>query len=351
LRNKIGGEENMAISFKLLAIGITGGLTLFSLAILSRVLFGIIRSRFQQDKLLDAAARREKHAPKVTEIPTRFISAGSKIQQSEDIQSKIPEESNQPLESEESTEPLILESSSRQVDELSNEEREEYDVRDQARDENILSLRLLVDDLFEGDANPVDEALSDEAQVQSSIELRNSWIEQFETPLNEHATFIEQEKVGSGIMVMDPTDVENDDFEERLQREGGKTGTVQISLAWDDFNDLDLHMFCPSGERIYFNDKKSACGGELDVDMNVRPTSNNAVENIVWTQNAPFGIYKVGVHFYKHHSEIDTTTTCKFRARITVHGEVRNYSGSITHGQAMQMVTSFTLSQKNEDSD
>jgi len=351
LRNEIGGEGNMPISFKLLAIGITGGLTLLSIGILCRVLFGIIRSRFQEDRLLDAAARREKHAPKVTEIPTHLTSAGSKIQQSEDIQSKVPEESNQPLEPEESTEQPIFESSSRQVDELSNEEREEYDVRDQARDENILSLRLLVEDLFEDDDNPVDEVVSDEAQIQSSIELRNTWIEQFETPLNEHATFIEQEEVGSGIMVMNPTDLENDDFDERLLREGGKTGTVQISLAWDDFNDLDLHMFCPSGERIYFNNKKSACGGELDVDMNVRPTSNNAVENIVWTQNAPLGTYKVGVHFYKHHPEINTTTTCKFRARVTIYGEVRDYSGSITHGQAMQMVTSFTLSQKNEDSD
>ena len=155
----------------------------------------------------------------------------------------------------------------------------------------------------------------------SSIELRNSWIEQNEEPLNEHASLVEQEEIGSGIQYLDAEAIENDDIEQRLEREGGKTGEVQISLTWDDYNDLDLHIFCPSGERIYFNNKTSECGGELDVDMNVRPTSDNAVENVVWIENAPSGKYKVGVHFYKHHEKDGTTPTCDFRLRATIHGE------------------------------
>ena len=204
-------------------------------------------------------------------------------------------------------------------------------------------LRLLVKDLFTEEGSPIVKSANDSSQEQSSIELRNTWIEQHEEPLNEHAAFIVQEEVGSGIMMTKTTVTEHDDIQSRLEREGGKTGEVQISLVWDDFNDLDLHLFCPSGERIYFNNRKSDCGGELDVDMNVRPTSDSAIENIVWPKNAPLGKYKVGVHFYKHHSKNDTTKVCGFRARITIHGKVRDYSGSITHGQAMQMVTSFTL--------
>ena len=314
----------MQTSLILLAIGIVGGL-----------LFGIFRSRLSQSRLLDAAARREKHAPKAAEIPTQIPASGNQIQKSD--------KRNQPAVPEENKGPTLLESSSRQIDELSIEEREEYNVRDQARDQNIANLRLLVEDLFDDEDDSIGEVGTDSEKEQSSIELRRTWIEQYEQPLNEHAAFIEKEEVGSGIKILDSSVLEHDDIQSRLEREGGKNGEVQVSLAWDDFNDLDLHLFCPSGERIYFNNKKSACGGELDVDMNVRPTSENAVENIVWIENAPLGQYKVGVHFYKHHSKNETLQTCEFRARIIVHGEVRDYSGKIAHDQAMQMVTSFTL--------
>ena len=314
----------MHTSLILLTIGIVGGL-----------LFGIFRSRLFQSRLLDAAARREKHAPKATEIPTYIPSSGNQMKNSD--------ERYQSVVSEESKEPTILESSSRQVNELSIEEREEYNIRDQARDQNITNLRLLVEDLFEDDADSIGEVGTDSEKEKSSVELRRTWIEQYEQPLNEHAAFIEMEEVGSGIKILESSVLEHDDIQNRLERESRKNGEVQVSLAWDDFNDLDLHLFCPSGERIYFNNKKSACGGELDVDMNVRPTSENAVENIVWIENAPLGQYKVGVHFYKHHSKKETLQTCEFRARIIVHGEVRDYSGKIAHDQAMQMVTSFTL--------
>ena len=139
-------------------------------------------------------------------------------------------------------------------------------------------------------------------------------------------------------------------MDERLEREGGASGEVQISLAWDDYNDLDLHLFCPSGERIYFNNKKSECGGELDVDMNVRPVSKTPVENIVWRQNAPLGTYKVGVHFYKHHRKRRTKRLCKFRLRVVTHGQSKEYLGSIKYGQAMQMVTSFSLADASHKS-
>ena len=231
---------------------------------------------------------------------------------------------------------------------MNEQEKTEYEQRDKVRDEHILSLSLLVEDLFDEELKEqVETDVEPEKEVNefesSSIELRNSWIEQNEEPLNEHASLVEQEEIGSGIQYLDAEAIENDDIEQRLEREGGKTGEVQISLTWDDYNDLDLHIFCPSGERIYFNNKTSECGGELDVDMNVRPTSDNAVENVVWIENAPSGKYKVGVHFYKHHEKDGTTPTCDFRLRATIHGESRDYSGSITHGQAMQMVTSFTL--------
>jgi uncharacterized protein YfaP (DUF2135 family) len=48
-------------------------------------------------------------------------------------------------------------------------------------------------------------------------------------------------------------------------------------------NDLDLHVVEPSGEEISFSHRKSASGGELDVDMNAGSQRNDKpVENIYW---------------------------------------------------------------------
>lgn len=82
---------------------------------------------------------------------------------------------------------------------------------------------------------------------------------------------------------------------ERAQRRGGKTGKLQIILAWDDRNDLDLHVLCPDQEHIFFGHRRG-CGGVLDVDANAntRNTTSTPVENVYWAEPGP-GTYKVVV--------------------------------------------------------
>ena len=233
----------------------------------------------------------------------------------------------------------------KQIEELAEKDYNDWETRDDSRNENIVELRLILEELLD-EMPPSDEEFDDDERIME-LEVRETWIEENDEELEEHATFVERENVGSGIIVED-SPPENDDLEQRLEREGGKSGSVQVSLAWDDYNDLDLHLFCPSGERIYFNNRNSECGGELDVDMNVKPVSKTPVENVVWTSEPPKGAYKVGVHFYKHHRKRKTKKSCKFRLRVSLYGKIQEYSGVIKYGKAMQMVTGFTIGNQDE---
>lgn len=97
-----------------------------------------------------------------------------------------------------------------------------------------------------------------------------------------------------------PPPPRNEDAE-RARREGGREGQVQVILAWDDRNDLDLAIICPDGTRIFFENRR-ACGAELDVDMNVeggpRGISPRPVENVTWPATPPPGRYRVEVTNY-----------------------------------------------------
>ena len=231
-----------------------------------------------------------------------------------------------------------------QVGELPLAEQAAWQERDERRNRNFLELGLLQSNAEPESTPDADEDVPDDDERLMELEARQEWTSEHETPMTEHAAVVAEEHVGSGVSVATEEDEEPEvNMDERLEREGGASGEVQISLAWDDYNDLDLHLFCPSGERIYFNNKKSECGGHLDVDMNVRPVSNTPVENVVWAGTAPLGTYKVGVHFYKHHRKRRTKRVCKYRLRVVTHGRSREYLGSIKYGQAMQMVTSFSL--------
>ena len=231
-----------------------------------------------------------------------------------------------------------------QLDQLNDSAREAYQQRQQRRVSQYSDLQLVMDELFIPDR----DAVETEDGEDESLDDRSTWIAENEDNLNAHADLVAEEEVGTGISVR-ITDEEDRELMKRLDREGGKSGVVQISLAWDDYNDLDMHVFCPSGERIYFNNRKSECGGELDVDMNVRPKSKTPIENVVWTDAAPDGEYKIGVHFYRHHRKRRTKKTCQFRLRVVTYGQAKEYSGELTHGDPMSMITSFILIKPDEE--
>lgn len=133
------------------------------------------------------------------------------------------------------------------------------------------------------------------------------------------------------------------EFRDRLLREGAQTGDVQAALKWDNYNDLDLHVDCPNGHHIYFADKRCACGGWLDVDMNVSPTSQAPIENVFFpTGGAPTGRYKVSVNHYRNHGLQGCADPTIYRVALKIGAEVREFSGSVSHGQT-KLVHEFAL--------
>lgn len=135
----------------------------------------------------------------------------------------------------------------------------------------------------------------------------------------------------------------------RLEREGAQSSDVQISLMWNNYNDLDLHVLCPSGERIHGGNKNSACGGELDVDANVRAETRKPVENVFWEDGkAPAGRYQVYVHYYKKHKKRRSKDPTKFQVIINEGGDMREYNGELTAGDPIMLVAEFNLPSPEE---
>ena len=108
-------------------------------------------------------------------------------------------------------------------------------------------------------------------------------------------------------------------------------------------------IVCPSGERIFFDNRNSKCGGELDVDANVRPETKKPVENIVWPNfHAPPGEYKVYVHHYKKHKKRRSKDPTKFRLVVNAGGEVNQYEGELSAGDPIMLVCEFNLEAPDE---
>lgn len=123
------------------------------------------------------------------------------------------------------------------------------------------------------------------------------------------------------------------EIRQRLKLAGGKFEKVSIrcSLIWDNRNDLDLHCMTPAGEHIFYGAKRARCGGELDVDRNVRGEDPKPVENIRWAVGeAQLGLYQFWVENYGYHER--DHGPIPFRAELDIHGQIQRVEGVIRAG-------------------
>jgi hypothetical protein len=141
------------------------------------------------------------------------------------------------------------------------------------------------------------------------------------------------------------------EVQRRLDQAGAQTGDVQISLTWNNNNDLDLSCMEPSGEMLDGYNQQTRSGGVMDVDMN--PTdeslmtdearmklnaresrarahrtsySSEPVENLVWTHNPPAGHYKVYVHQFCNKERVAQTP---FWVVVRVRGKLHRITGEV----------------------
>jgi hypothetical protein len=100
-----------------------------------------------------------------------------------------------------------------------------------------------------------------------------------------------------------------DSIKERVKQAGGNvTGELCCRLAWEYKDDLDFHMFEPSGYQLYFatRGRLSTSGGKLDVDANGGSgMMEHPVENIFYEKLSTMknGTYELKVHNFSRRSD------------------------------------------------
>ncbi|GLY32028.1 hypothetical protein [Kineosporia sp. NBRC 101731] len=94
-----------------------------------------------------------------------------------------------------------------------------------------------------------------------------------------------------------------DSIKEKVKRAGGNVaGKLRVSLSWFNYDDLDIHVIEPNGNRIYYGNRQD----KLDVDMNAGGrSSREPVENVSWTWNIQDGDYRVEVNNFAKRETVD----------------------------------------------
>lgn len=75
---------------------------------------------------------------------------------------------------------------------------------------------------------------------------------------------------------------------------------IAVTLTWQGASDVDLHVFDPHENEIYYANTETEEGGKLDLDSNAACIIDNInQETISWPQGtAPEGTYRVRVQYY-----------------------------------------------------
>ena len=114
------------------------------------------------------------------------------------------------------------------------------------------------------------------------------------------------------------------------------SGGIQVTLFWNQRNDIDLWLVEPNGHKIYYQDKNSTAGdGYLDFDN----VTAYGPENIYFIDDIPDGEYKVKVHYFAG------SPVTHWSISVTACGSTAAFSGSLESVDDVDDVFSFNVSE------
>ena len=111
-------------------------------------------------------------------------------------------------------------------------------------------------------------------------------------------------------------------------------GGIQVTLFWNQENDIDLWLIEPDGNKIYYAAKNSVAGdGYLDFDNVIA----YGPENIYFTDNIPDGTYKVQVHYFSG------SPVTNWSISVTACGSTAAFSGALDASGDVDDVFTFDV--------
>ena len=120
------------------------------------------------------------------------------------------------------------------------------------------------------------------------------------------------------------------------------TGDVQVTLRWNSNADIDLHVYDPFGEEIWYDNRLAQSSGQLDVDANsvCGNSMQEPVENIFWPYgNAPTGEYNVYVVYY---SDCENSGGGDYEIVVRIDNQVRDmFYGTLAVVGDTHFITTF----------
>lgn len=106
-------------------------------------------------------------------------------------------------------------------------------------------------------------------------------------------------------------------------------GAINVRLDWRANADLDLWVYDPCNNKIYFDNTLAKCHGsegQLDLDNTCADFVLGRPENIFWKSNPPRGTYKVYVDYYE---DCENAGAVRYTVTWRVSGKAYSESGTI----------------------